>query len=96
MDELLLSRVRLSIVSELLTASWVSFPDLLDSVGATNGNLNTHLAKLVAANYVKEEKTFMGRRPSTRYRLTARGRKAFFDQVEELQNVARSASRTEH
>ena len=94
MDELLLSRIRLAIVSELLTASWISFPDLLESVGATNGNLNTHLAKLVEASYVKEEKTFAGRRPLTRYRLTAKGRKAFFDQVEQLQEIARSASHT--
>jgi len=93
MDEALLSKIRLSIISELLTNAWVSFPELLVATGATNGNLNTHLAKLVACRYVTEHKTISGRRPLTQYRITDAGRRAFFSHLEELQRIARSATR---
>jgi len=93
MDETLLSKIRLSVVSELLTASWVSFTDLLATTGTTNGNLSTHLAKLLDAGYVKEDKSFIGRRPLTRYRLTSTGRRAFYAHVDHLQTLA-TASRS--
>jgi DNA-binding MarR family transcriptional regulator len=87
MDELLLSRVRLGVVSHLIAAEWVTFTELQRSIGVTNGNLGTHIGKLVAAKYIKEEKRFEGRRPQSRYRLTKTGRQAFLDHVAALQAV---------
>ncbi len=75
---------------ELLAAEWVAFSDLRDSAETTDGNLGGHLAKLVAAGYVEEEKRFVARRPQTRYRLTHTGRRAFLRHVEELQELAES------
>ncbi len=91
MDETLLSNIRLSIISELLTSTWVSFPELLKATGATNGNLSTHLAKLVDAAYIREDKSIAGRRPLTRYSMTPAGRRAFFNHLEELEAIARAA-----
>jgi len=91
MDEALLSKIRLSIISELLSTVWVSFPELLKATGATNGNLSTHLAKLVACRYISEHKTISGRRPLTQYRITEAGRRAFFAHVEDLQRIAKAA-----
>ena len=85
MDELLLSKIRLGAVAELLTADWVAFPALVKAIGTTNGNLGAHLAKLVDAGYVTEEKTFVEKRPQTRYRLTQAGRNAFKKHVNEMQ-----------
>jgi DNA-binding MarR family transcriptional regulator len=87
-DELFLSRVRLAIVAELVNADWITFSELQNSIDATNGNLGTHLIKLVEAGYVQEEKRFLGRRPQTRYRLTPAGRAALVRHVEELRAIA--------
>jgi DNA-binding MarR family transcriptional regulator len=84
-DELLLSKIRLGVIAELLTAEWVAFSELQRATQTTNGNLGAHLGKLLEAGYVAEEKTFVNRRPLTRYRLTARGRTAFVQHVREMQ-----------
>lgn len=92
MDDLLLSKVRLGIVAALLTSEWSSFPALADATQTTGGNLGAHLAKLVDAGYVEEEKLFVARRPQTRYRLTARGKAAFLAHVKHLQSFLKGAS----
>lgn len=92
MDELLLSKVRLSVVAELVSAEWLTFSDLKNATGASNGNLGGHLGKLVEADYVEEQKRFVKRRPQTRYRLTSKGRKALLQHVEELQALVDAGS----
>lgn len=91
MDELLLSKIRLSVIAELLTAEWVAFSELQRATQTTNGNLGAHLAKLVEAGYVSEEKTFVKRRPQTRYRLSTAGRNAFAQHVREMQRLLKEA-----
>jgi DNA-binding MarR family transcriptional regulator len=91
MDDLLLSKIRLGIVSELLSADWVGFSELARSLDATQGNLGAHLARLVGAGYVDEEKTFVNRRPLTRYRLTTKGRGAFAAHVQQLQSLLKES-----
>jgi DNA-binding HxlR family transcriptional regulator len=95
MDEVLLSKIRLSIVTELLAAEWISFAELQRSIDVTAGNLTTHLGKLVAAEYVQEEKRFVGRRPNTRYRLTPHGRDALLAHVAYLNDVVRGSTAPE-
>lgn len=85
MDELLLSKIRLGVIAELLSADRVPFSDLQKATETTNGNLGAHLAKLVDAGYVNEDKSFVNRRPQTRYTLTPRGRSAFVQHVREMQ-----------
>ena len=85
MNELLLSKTRLGVIAELLTVKWVAFSELQRATQATNGNLGAHLAKLIEAGYVAEEKTFVNRRPQTRYSLTPGGRSAFVSHVREMQ-----------
>lgn len=85
MDELLLSKTRLGVIAELLNAERVPFSDLQRATQASNGNLGAHLAKLVTAGYVRENKMFVNRRPQTQYTLTNRGRTAFVRHVREMQ-----------
>ncbi len=87
MDELLLSKIRLSVIAELLTSEWVAFSELQRATQTTNGNLGAHVGKLVDAGYVNEEKAFVNRRPQTRYRLTHAGRSAFVQHVREMQDL---------
>ncbi|NWM49690.1 helix-turn-helix domain-containing protein, partial [Escherichia coli] len=51
---------------------------------ATQGNLSVHLRKLEEAGYILIEKSFMGRKPLTRARITPKGRKAFAAYLEAL------------
>ena len=87
MDDLLLSKIRLAVVAELLASEWASFSDLQKSVATTNGNLSAHLAKLVENQYVEEEKSFVDRRPHSRYRLTSLGRERMIAHVRSLQSL---------
>ncbi|PZR60882.1 MAG: hypothetical protein DLM53_11055 [Candidatus Eremiobacter antarcticus] len=87
MDEMLLSKIRLSVIAELLNAEWVAFSELQRATEASNGNLGAHLGKLLEAGYVAEEKTFVNRRPQTRYRLTKKGRNAFVGHVALMQKL---------
>ena len=85
MDELLLSKIRLAIIGQLVSAEWVTFAELQQAIESTNGNLGSHIARLVDAGYLKEEKRFEGRRPQSRYRLTRAGRSALLKHVAALQ-----------
>jgi len=47
---------------------------------------------MVAADYVEEEKRFVGRRPQTRYRLTRAGRTALLRHVEALRELVETGA----
>lgn len=87
---MLLSKIRLGIVAELLSSRWVAFSELQRSLDVSQGNLGAHLAKLVEAGYIDEEKSFVNRRPLTRYRLTKTGREAFTSHVKQLQSLLKA------
>jgi DNA-binding HxlR family transcriptional regulator len=91
-DDVLLSKIRLGIVAELLAVEWAGFSDLQRSLAVTNGNLGAHLAKLVEAGFVDEDKSFVGRRPQTRYRLTTLGRDALVEHVRRMQELLTGAA----
>lgn len=87
-----MSKIRLGIIAQLLTSDWIAFSELQRSLDVTQGNLGAHLGKLVDAGYVDEEKTFVNRKPLTRYRLTQKGRGAFVAHVQQLQSLLKETS----
>jgi len=92
LDRLIHERIRLGIVSALATNDSLSFNDLKRVLKTTDGNLSVHARKLEEADYVSCVKFFEGRVPRTEYRLTATGRKAlaeYLDQMEEWIRVTR-------
>lgn len=64
-----------------------------DQIGASDGNLATHIGKLEKAGYVEVRKRFRGRKPLTLYRLTERGREAFDAYPEALEALLPARSR---
>lgn len=76
-DDVIHGRMRLGIMAYLADAEAADFNELKAALQATQGNLSVHLRKLEEAGYVKIEKSFLNRKPNTRARLTAAGRKAF-------------------
>ena len=92
LDRLIHERIRLGIVSALATNDSLSFNDLKRVLKTTDGNLSVHARKLEEAEYISCVKFFEGRVPRTEYRLTASGRKAlaeYLDQMEEWIRVTR-------
>ena len=94
LDRLIHEKMRLGIVSALAVADAMSFSDLRDALGATDGNLSVHARKLEEAGYVECTKSFHGRVPRTEYRLTPEGRAAlgrYLDHMEALIQVVRDS-----
>ena len=90
-DPLLLSRVRLGVVSILATRKKATFSDLRALLQLTQGNLGAHLRKLEDGGYISVEKGFVRRKPQTTCRLTAKGRRSFLTHVEQLAAIAKKA-----
>jgi DNA-binding MarR family transcriptional regulator len=75
-DRLVHEPARLMILMVLYTVESADFTFVLNVTELTDGNLSSHLSKLEAAEYVKIEKGYAGKKPRTRLRLTAVGRSA--------------------
>ena len=60
---------------------------LMRQTGLTRGNLSSHMSKLENAGYLKVIKEFMGRKPHTMLKLTAKGRRAFENYRESMKQV---------
>jgi DNA-binding HxlR family transcriptional regulator len=86
-DDVIHSRIRLAIMAVLIAVDEADFNFLKEKVQATDGNLSVHLKKLEEAKYVGVKKTFVDRKPQSRYKLTAQGRKAFEAYVEQLEKL---------
>ncbi|WP_239029545.1 winged helix-turn-helix domain-containing protein [Novacetimonas pomaceti] len=93
-DEVIHGRVRLGIMTLLVTRGGVEFKAMRQHLNVTDGNLSTHLRKLEEAGYVAQEKTFVGRRPLTRIELTAKGRDAFIRYLDEMRALLGTDSAT--
>lgn len=91
LDTLIHERVRLGILSALTTADRLSFIELRDALGVTDGNLSVHARKLENAGYIECHKGFANRVPRTEYRLSTRGRAAFASYLFQLESVIRTA-----
>lgn len=76
LDRLIHERIRLAIVSALAVNPTLSFSDLKQLLGTSDGNLSVHARKLEEAGYIACRKQFEGRVPRTDYSLTAAGRRA--------------------
>lgn len=76
LDRLIHERMRLGIVSALAANESLTFTELKNLLGTTDGNIAVHSRKLEDAGYISCKKSFDGRIPRTEYRLTAQGKRA--------------------
>ena len=93
-DELIHQSLRLKIMASLAAAQSdgpLDFPRLRALVGATDGNLGSHLTTLEKAGYVVTTKDFVGRKPRTRVAITSTGARAFRNHVDYLRTVIEAA-----
>ena len=94
LDQLIHERSRLGIVSALAANDSLTFGELKEILGMSDGNLSVHARKLEDAKYIKVTKGFTDRKPRTEYELTQRGRKAletYLVKMEAILNEAKDA-----
>jgi DNA-binding MarR family transcriptional regulator len=94
LDDVIHGRIRLGVVAYLSSVESALFTELRDKVGATDGNLSAHVAKLEEAGYVSVAKSFSGRKPQTRLALTHRGRQAWTHWLDRIDKLTRAAAST--
>ena len=87
LDRVIHEKGRLAIMSLLAASPEVSFTDLRQTLGMTDGNLMAHMRTLHEAGYVAVTKAFQGGRPHTTYALTKEGRKAFSTYIDLLEKI---------
>lgn len=94
-DEIIHQSTRLRIcatLNALPSSEMLEFNRLKSVLGATDGNLATHLGALEKAGYVAVQKDFVGKKPRTRMALTRPGRKAFERHVAYLKDLLEGGS----
>lgn len=87
LDKVLEHRARLQIMSMLMANESFDFNSIKELLAITDGSLATHMKALEREKYVTVIKTFIDRKPNTKYKVTERGRSAFkrhLDAMEEL------------
>lgn len=84
------SRVRLGIMSALAVNDTLDFTSLKEYLGVTDGNLASHLKTLENENFIGVEKSFVDRKPNTKYYMTDEGKKAFNDHLKVLETIINS------
>jgi DNA-binding HxlR family transcriptional regulator len=89
-DRLIHERLRLGIVSALALHETLSFNELKEQLGTTDGNLSVHARKLEEAKVIACEKSFDGRTPRTEYRLTAAGKRSLERYLDHMEALIRS------
>lgn len=78
------SRIRLGIMSVLMVNDWVDFNALKEYLEITDGNLASHMNNLEKHKLIEIKKQFVGRKPNTRYKATAKGKKMFREHLDYL------------
>jgi DNA-binding MarR family transcriptional regulator len=89
-DEVIHQSTRLKIAATLNALSpgeSLEFGRLKAILGATDGNMATHLGALERAGYIAVEKDFVGKKPRTRVSLSKEGRRAFERHVAYLKDL---------
>ena len=91
LDRVIHERMRLAIVSALAAAPSLTFNQLKEVLGTSDGNLSVHARKLEDAGYLACRKSFAGRTPRTEYALTDAGRAALERYLAHMEAVIRAA-----
>jgi DNA-binding MarR family transcriptional regulator len=89
-DRLVYERVRLGIMSALAVREELTFNELKELFGVSDGNLSAHARKLEEAKYLTCTKSFEDRRPKSVYRLTPLGKTALHRYLDHVEAVIKA------
>lgn len=93
LDRIMHEKARLGILTSLASRpEGLLFNELKELCALTDGNLSRHVRTLQDAGLVEVWKGFHKRRPQTLCRLSAEGRRRFFEYLDELEKVVAAAA----
>ncbi len=95
LDRVIHEKGRLPIMSLLAASTGLSFTELRNELGMTDGNLSMHIKTLQEAGFVSVTKSYSNQRPLTTCALTPAGRKAFASYIDLLEQIVRQARGSE-
>lgn len=84
------SRIRLGIMYVLAVNDMLDFNSLKEYLDITDGNLASHIKALEKEKFISVKKSFVGRKPNTKYFMTKEGKKAFNDHLKALEKFIKS------
>ena len=87
LDKVLEHSARLQIVSVLMANESSDFNSIKELLSLTDGSLATHIKALEREKYISVIKSFVDRKPNTKYKATERGRSAFKKHLEAMEEV---------
>ena len=90
LDNVIHQPVRLRIMASLVALrpeEQMEFTWLKKLFELSDGNLGSHLQKLEEAGYIEVEKTFVAKKPKTFISASDKGRAAFKEHVQALQEI---------
>jgi len=79
------SRIRLAVLSILISVKEADFNYLKKTIETTDGNLSVNLSKLEESGYISIKKSFRGKKPLTTCAISQKGKKAFSEYVNALE-----------
>ena len=89
MDDIIHQKTRLAIMAHLAARGEADFLSLKKTLNLTDGNISVHTGILEEKGYVEIERSFVGKKTRTTYRITDQGRTAFQQYIAELEKVLR-------
>jgi DNA-binding MarR family transcriptional regulator len=87
LDKAFENRVRLQIMSILMVNESYDFTSLKELLDVTDGNLASNLKALEKEEYIIIHKSFVGKKPNTNYQASAKGKQAFTDHLNALEQL---------
>lgn len=87
LDPVIHQPIRTQLFACLASRESCTFSFLKTTLDLSDGNLTTHMKKIIDAGYVEMKKDFFENKPRTTYHLTAKGRKAFSAYLKNLGEI---------
>ena len=87
LDRVLEHRVRLQIMSVLIANDNYDFNSMKEIIGLTDGSMASHIKALEKEKYISVSKSFIDKKPNTKYKVTERGRSIFKKHIDALEEL---------
>ncbi|MBD3306883.1 helix-turn-helix domain-containing protein [candidate division KSB3 bacterium] len=87
LNKIIHERVRLAIMSALVTRDKLTFPELKEMLNVTDGNLSVHASMLEKHGLIRVTKDFYGKKPRTTFAITEEGRQQFRQYLADLEQM---------
>jgi DNA-binding MarR family transcriptional regulator len=92
MDDTIHQKTRLAIMAHLAARGEADFLTLKRTLGLTDGNISIHTGILQDRGLIAIERSLVGKKTRTVYRMTTEGRKAFEQYIADLESVLRGGN----